>query len=231
MKFRFAAIALAAAGFSVAVGVERASAAFISIGVDADGPGGAPITTAATGTNVSVSTTPGFTFNGFIVDVTAAGNIPLPLPFLLGSNTAAVRTGLVSTGTLDVYVTSQGNTPSGVINFFSNFQVTASNANSLTLSTFLDNGDGVFATTTALGTAALGPGFVFGFNDTDSTFAIPDGSFSITAVYHIEAAAGQGVIAQVSVVPGPIVGAGIPGLILACGGLLSWMRRRKQAAI
>jgi hypothetical protein len=231
------------AGLAVSASLlpSAAGAQNVFVGLSNTGLSGSFTTEASGSGNASISA---FTFGSFEVQASGTGAPILTLPSLAGSNTLDV-TNEGGGGTLFVAISTTGNnTPlSSIGSSFTSNSITT--GWTVTESTFLDTGNTKYAETTPLGgpvvfTAINTPGTQGPVNTGTTTGS----DYSVTMLYEIQAPTSDspgntndtidmtGVPAPSVGAPGPIQGAGIPGIALAVGffGLLTLRRRGKGAA-
>jgi hypothetical protein len=227
MLKRFLCSVTATAALALVAHCGEAKAAFVDAFYSTDG--GVTLTALNPG-----APSPTFSFNGSIgtawdFNLITALVQPADGAGLMNANASDTHTG-TGTDNIIIYLVATGFTPGGMQTFTSQFTNNALAGSGLlvTESTFLGT---PIALGTQLGTASFPPQPLLGVATSVTNQSVSD-PYSITAEFNITATGdvnSAGTI-QVSAVPGPMVGAGLPGLMAACAGLLALARRRRRQA-
>ena len=173
-----------------------------------------------------------------------------PTNVLNGATIDAQDLSDIGVQTLTIYITAQGllaplGLVSGLTQDFTWTNVPAQWTVSEAM--YIDPNNGQFTTVDQLGaTQTLGPclnvnGCANATQVNGQSFVNTNNPFSLTEVFTITAQGGGSTndgmdllaprSSDITGVPGPLAGAGIPGLVFAFGGMMAWWRRRRPMSL
>jgi hypothetical protein len=233
MNRRGLALLVSAAALALPVTVNSASAD-IAVGFQLDNQAIVPQPIVCIETNVCSF---GGSFNGFTVTGSLQGSPPLSLPQLLQSqSTQATATADGLNHIVHVYITEFNNfLPTGSNNFGASLTANSLSGGATTLLEAAYDSTNALFSSCIVATATCTPLGSHLFTDI-GTFVAPLTGIAITTPYSVTSeftytglTVGDGANSTINItVPGPIVGAGLPGLFAACIGLIGLARARRR---